>query len=111
MAKRVKCFVAKLDELKPGASKVFRYGFQNGIVYNDRGALKAYVNFCTHAGGPLQLQGATFRCQRHFAEFDPKTGERVSGQAPEGSRLIPISLSVENDEIVAWVEYKDEFEI
>ena len=106
-----KLAVAKEGEIAPGTALSFRYGFQNGIAYNDGGTLKAYVNFCTHAGGPLKLVTPTlFRCQWHEAEFDPKTGQRLCGQAPEGTRLKPIELVVENGQVMAILEMKDEFE-
>jgi len=103
--------VAKTDEIQPGKAKGFRFGFREGIAYNDNGTLKAYVNFCTHAGGPLSLVSpTTFKCRWHEAEFDPATGERRCGQAPEGTRLTPIELVTEGEQILAILELKDEFE-
>ncbi len=111
MPKTLKLPVAKMDEIAPGRAKVFRYGIQNGIAYNDGGVIRGYVNFCTHAGGPLELKsGCVFQCMRHHAEFDAKTGERLSGQAPEGSKLKPIELIQEGDQILALLELKDEFD-
>lgn len=109
MSKILKLPVATIGEILPGKTKSFRYGFQNGIAYNDNGEIKAYVNFCTHAGGTVDLKGTVFRCRMHFAEFDPKTGERLSGQAAEGTKLKPIELMTEGEEIFAMLEIKDEF--
>ncbi|MEO5927928.1 MAG: Rieske 2Fe-2S domain-containing protein [Patescibacteria group bacterium] len=106
-----KLLVAKEGEIGPGTARGFRFGVQNGIAYNDEGALKAYVNFCTHAGGPLELVNPTlFRCRWHEAEFNPKTGERLCGQAPEGTKLKPIELVNENGNVYAVLVIKDEFE-
>lgn len=103
--------VAKVGEIPEGRTKSFRYGFQEGIAYNDNGEIKAYVNFCTHAGGPVGLEpDGRFHCRWHFAEFDPKTGERLAGQAPEGTRLKPIELVEEEGMMYAMFEIKDEFE-
>jgi nitrite reductase/ring-hydroxylating ferredoxin subunit len=111
MAIKRKLPVAKVGEIAESRSKTFRFGLQDGIAYNDGGTIKAYVNFCTHAGGPLELVSATrFRCRWHEAEFDPKTGNRLCGEAPEGTRLKPIELVTEGDQIWAWWEVKDEFE-
>lgn len=111
MEKRQKLPVAKVGEIQPGTSRSFRYGFLNGIAYNDHGTIKAYVNFCTHAGGPVELTaGNLFRCRRHFAEFDASTGERLRGEAPEGTKLKPIELVTEGEMIYAILEIKDEFE-
>ena len=103
--------VAKEGEIQPGEARTFRFGVQNGIAYNDEGTLKAYVNFCTHAGGPLKLVSPTvFRCQWHESDFDPKTGVRLCGQAPEGTKLKPIDLVVEAGQVYAILEIRDEFE-
>lgn len=103
--------VARVGEILPGTAKHFRYGFQNGIAYNHNGLIKAYVNFCTHAGGLVELKGPDlFRCCRHFAEFRASTGERLSGQAPEGTKLKPIELVTEGQEIFAILTFVDEFD-
>jgi nitrite reductase/ring-hydroxylating ferredoxin subunit len=51
-----------------------------------------------------------FRCVRHHAEFDPKTGSRLAGEAPEGSALKPIVLETEGDQVYAILELREEFE-
>lgn len=108
MEKTLKLPVAKVGEIGIGKTKSFRYGFQNGIAYNDGGEIRAYVNFCTHAGGSVSLKGGVFQCGTHFAEFDPTTGERLSGQAPEGTKLKPIELFTEGDGIFAMLVIKDD---
>jgi nitrite reductase/ring-hydroxylating ferredoxin subunit len=112
----------RLADLPEGKTVSFRYGISNGIAYNDGGVIKAYVNACTHMGGTVVLtptgpqrsgsgcEGCVFRCVRHHAEFDPKTGARTAGQAPEGSALTPIVLETEGDQVYAILEFKDEFE-
>ncbi len=116
----------RLSELAHGKSVSFRYGISNGIAYNDAGTIKAYLNACTHMGGTVVLKtlpgrsgrqdgqggcdGCVFQCVRHFAEFNPKTGERIAGEAPEGSALTPIVLEFEGDQAFAILELKDDFE-
>lgn len=102
MKKRIP--VAKLGEIPEGRTRAFRYGFQNGIAYNDAGTIKAFVNACTHMGGTTELANGVLRCCRHAAEFHPATGERLCGQAPEGSRLTPIELIIEGDQVYAVLE-------
>lgn len=100
-----KILVAKKDEIPVGKTKTFRFGVHQGIAYNDGGTLKAFVNACTHMGGATQLTSSgTLRCCRHAAEFDPSSGERLSGQAPEGTRLKPIELIIEGDSVFARLE-------
>jgi nitrite reductase/ring-hydroxylating ferredoxin subunit len=95
-----KILVARTGEVAVGRTKVFRFGPQAAIVYNDQGVLKAYVNRCTHMGGPVELKekkGETvFRCRWHEAEFSPGTGAAIQGEAPEGTRLAPIELTEED---------------
>ena len=107
--KKIKFTVAAVGEIPIGASKSFPYGVTGGIAYNDGGVIKAYMNSCTHAGGKVSLQRGIFECSRHFAEFDPKTGTRLSGQAPEGSRLTPLEVIEEEGKYVVYMELKNEF--
>lgn len=104
--------VAKEGEIGVGRTKSFRFGHAEGIAYNDGGTVKAYVNKCTHMGGPLELKNvqgrALFRCRWHEAEFNPETGECLRGQAPTGSMLTPISLIHEAGQIMAVLELPDD---
>jgi nitrite reductase/ring-hydroxylating ferredoxin subunit len=110
MAIERKILVAKVGEVPVGRTKHFRFGVHQGIAYNDQGTLKAYVNACTHMGGTTELHApGVLRCRQHFAEFDPATGERLKGQAPEGTRLKPIELLTEGDEVFAKLVIHDEF--
>lgn len=109
MPKTLKLPVAKVGEIAEGTMKKFRYGVQNGIAYNDKGTIRAYLDFCPHAGGTFRLtNGARFQCQLHAAEFDAHTGARLSGQAPEGSVLKSIPLHEEDGMIYAFLEFRDE---
>lgn len=112
--KRLPAF--RISDLPPGKSLSFRYGNSDGIAYNNGGTIKAYLNRCTHMGGTVRLEdgdgcrNCVFRCTRHHAEFNPKTGERTAGQAPEGSFLAPIVLETEGDQVYAILELKEDFE-
>lgn len=103
--------VAKLGEIQLGSAKSFRMGIKNGIAFNDGGQIRAYENFCTHMGGPVDISrdGCQFVCRWHGACFDAKTGERQSGQAPEQSRLKPVKLVEEHGTLFAVVEFSDGF--
>lgn len=111
MSKTIRIPVARVGEIPVGGVKYVRYGIHQALVYNDGGALKAYVNRCTHMGGPTELaRDGVLRCRWHEATFNPQTGMRLSGQAPEGTSLQMISLQTENDEVFALYEIRDEFE-
>jgi Ferredoxin subunits of nitrite reductase and ring-hydroxylating dioxygenases len=104
--------VAKVGEIPVQRTKAFRFGFSEGIAYNDRGTIKAYVNKCTHMGGPVELKSGggktVFRCRWHEAEFEPTTGKVICGQAPGGSMLTPIALVTEGEQIFAMLELPDD---
>lgn len=104
--------VAKVGEITSGRTKTFRFGTHQGIVYNDQGTLKAFVNKCTHMGGPVEgkvVQGRfVFQCRWHEARFEPATGAVIEGQAPAGSRLTPIVLAEEGGYIVAVLDLPDD---
>jgi nitrite reductase/ring-hydroxylating ferredoxin subunit len=64
--------------------------------------LRAYVNACTHLGGPLALSedGAGLTCQWHHACFDARTGKVTAPPAPRDSRLIRLPIRIEDGEVV-----------
>ncbi len=105
-----KVVVAKTGEILLGRTKLFAYGTNQGIAYNDGGVIKAYVNRCTHMGGPVELSrdGTSFRCRWHEADFAPATGEAIEGQAPRGTRLQPIVLEEADGQIYAILEFPDD---
>lgn len=100
MAIERKIKVADQNEIALGRTKVFRFGPHAALAYNDNGVIKAYVNRCTHMGGPVELSSGkgvpVLRCRWHEAEFSPSTGEAIQGEAPGGTRLTPIELIEES---------------
>ena len=100
-----KILVATNGEVPVGRTKSFRFGPHAAIAFNDQGVLKAYVNRCTHMGGPVELKEKkgclTLRCRWHEAEFSPCTGEAIEGEAPQGTRLTPIELTQEGESLYA----------
>ena len=110
MAIQRKILIAAVGEIPVGRTHLFRFGVANGIALNDGGTIKAYVNRCTHMGGPVELVNGkeTFRCKWHFAEFDPHTGEAIQGEAPKGTRLAPIETMVENNNIYGLLVLPDD---
>lgn len=102
--------MAKAGEIPHGSTKHFSFGpATKGIAYNRDGVLRAYVNRCTHMGGPVELHDTgIFRCRWHGASFDPCTGAAVDGEAPEGTFLKPIELIEENGQVFAVLELPDD---
>jgi nitrite reductase/ring-hydroxylating ferredoxin subunit len=54
----------------------------------------AYLDTCMHLGGPLVCENGRFQCQWHGAMFEPESGRRLSGPAPEGIRLLRLPTKV-----------------
>lgn len=102
--------IAHVGEIPIGRTKSFRFGVGNGIAFNDGGTIKAYVNRCTHMGGPVELDAkhGVFRCRWHASDFDPKTGKAIEGEAPKGTRLKPIEIVMEGDELMGILELPDD---
>ncbi|HEY8492159.1 MAG TPA: Rieske (2Fe-2S) protein [Dehalococcoidia bacterium] len=73
------------------------------LVLRREGRVQAYVNVCTHLGGPLEVAdgGRLLECQWHQACFEARTGRAVRGPARPDSRLIRLPVKVED----GWVTY------
>lgn len=103
--------VAKPHEFDERSSKSFQFGPAKGIAYRKNGAIKAFVNRCTHMGGPVELAagGSTLKCRWHESCFDPETGCVIEGgEAPAGTFLQPIELVEENGMLYAMLELPDD---
>lgn len=97
-------FVCRSEDLPEGKGRwVKLVPGKEAYVFRLKGIVTSFVNRCTHMGGPVELTPAKdqLRCRRHEATFDPQTGVRTGGQAPEGSALDP--LETEENEEGIWV--------
>ena len=73
--------VAKVDELAEGGGKSVRVGGDRIALFLVAGEIRAYQDFCPHAGAPLSeglIKGGVVRCLWHGWEFDLKTGMHVA---------------------------------
>ncbi len=95
-------FVCKAAEFKDGDRRIVRVGQHEIGIFNHKGEIFAYSNYCLHQGGPA-CEGLTiaaveehlnpdmtskglffsdkqmnFVCPWHGMEYDMKTGECVS---------------------------------
>jgi nitrite reductase/ring-hydroxylating ferredoxin subunit len=71
------------------------------LVLRTGGRVRAFMNICTHLGGPLQLapDGLRLQCQWHQACFDARTGRATGAPARPDSRLIRLPVKVEDGQV------------
>ena len=73
--------VASLEELREGRCKVVRAGGVEIGLFLVAGEVRAFRNFCPHAGAPLssgQIKGEMVTCPWHGWQFDLRTGTHVA---------------------------------
>jgi len=102
---------AALDEIPPGHSAKFHIRWRErlveGFVVNFGGRYHAYVNYCIHAGTPVDwwpnefftADGRFLVCGTHGSLFEPHTGRCVGGPCAGGS-LYPLQVQVREGRIV-----------
>lgn len=99
-------FVCRSEELLEGKGRSVKLlPGTEAYIFRLHGQVKAFINRCTHMGGPVELTADTTKlcCRRHEATFNPETGERIGGQAPEGSALT--TLATEEDASGVWLQW------
>jgi nitrite reductase/ring-hydroxylating ferredoxin subunit len=104
-------WTAALTEIPPGSSKkfyiVWRDQLVEGFVVNLDSSYYAYVNYCAHAGTPLDWWPNEFfdkdrqllMCGTHGSLYQPETGKCVGGPCT-GRGLFPLQVEVTADHIV-----------
>jgi len=87
--------LCRVENVREG--EVTRVDFlgREALVFKVDGKPTAVLNYCMHLGGPMTLEGDRLVCEWHAAEFASRSGERLSGPARPGSRLIVLPTSVE----------------
>jgi nitrite reductase/ring-hydroxylating ferredoxin subunit len=107
---------APLSEIPPGRSAKFhilwRGRLVEGFVVNFGGRYHAYVNYCIHAGTPLDWWPNEFfnddrrflTCGTHGSLYEPDTGKCAGGPCTGGA-LFPLHAQVIGDRIVVTANY------
>jgi nitrite reductase/ring-hydroxylating ferredoxin subunit len=102
---------APVGAIPPGCSAkihiFWRGQVVEGFVVNFEGRHHAYVNYCTHAGTPLDWWPNEFldddrrflRCGTHGSLFEPDTGKCAGGPC-SGGALFPLQVQVAGGRIV-----------
>ncbi len=90
--------LAKLDEIPQGNTKEVDFFERSVLLTKVDDRYSAFVNVCTHAGGPLMAEDGKLRCQWHQACFSLENGKKLEG--PGQQPLIRLPVRVEGDQLV-----------
>lgn len=88
-------WVAKMDDLAPGAMTSVRASGVAILLVNVDGEVHALSNFCTHSRCYLhngKLKDKVVTCPCHFAEFDVTTGAVLAPPAKEPLTMYPVKV-------------------
>jgi nitrite reductase/ring-hydroxylating ferredoxin subunit len=92
--------VVKTTDLLPGQMKWVAVNGDRRVLANVEGTFYAISDVCGHRNAPLsrgKLLGHLIECPLHFAQFDLRTGELVSGPV---STAVPVyEVRVENETV------------
>jgi len=75
----------RVSEISPGGIRAVEINGHHLIICNDNGEFYALSGRCGHMNAPLEmgtLDGAILTCPLHYAQFDIRTGEVLSGPVP-----------------------------
>lgn len=95
-----KVTAAKVGELAPNTSKIFKFGSSPGILINTQdGELRAFSAICTHLSCSVIYESdtGTLLCPCHNGRFD-LSGNVVSGPPP--SPLESYNVEISGEDIV-----------
>ena len=92
--------VAKVAELSPGQMKMVVADRERLLLANVNGTFYAISDECGHDWASLsrgKLEEYVVRCPRHFARFDVRTGQLLSGPLAED---VPVyEVRIEEDTV------------
>jgi len=92
--------VAKVSELSPGQMKVVVADQERLLLVNMAGTFYAISDACGHDCAPLsrgKLEGHVVVCPRHFARYDVRTGQLLSGPLADD---VPVyEIRIEEDTV------------
>jgi toluene monooxygenase system ferredoxin subunit len=97
--------VARLSELWSGEKVGLRVEGKRVLLVNVDGIVYAYEDKCPHLGVALsegRLDGARLACRAHNWEYDLCAGTGIN---PATSRLTPVPVRLENDDVLVDIEY------
>jgi 3-phenylpropionate/trans-cinnamate dioxygenase ferredoxin subunit len=87
--------VAKVSELSPGQMKMVVADLERVLLVNMAGTFYAISDECGHDCASLsrgKLEGHVVVCPRHFARYDVRTGQLVSGPLADDVSVYEVRL-------------------
>ncbi|HQO37562.1 MAG TPA: non-heme iron oxygenase ferredoxin subunit [Candidatus Omnitrophota bacterium] len=104
--------VAQTREIASGGMKAVDRGDRKIVICNFNDTFYAVERQCSHQGASLDmgtLDGYILTCPLHYAQFDIRTGEALSGPVPPDPRhptgdLCSYAVKVENDTILVEIK-------
>jgi nitrite reductase/ring-hydroxylating ferredoxin subunit len=92
--------VAQVSELSPGQMKMVVADRERLLLVNMAGTFYVISDACGHDWAPLsrgKLEGHVVVCPRHFARYDVRTGQLLSGPVADD---VPIyEVRIEEDTV------------
>ena len=96
-------FLANDNEVKESETKEIDFAGRPAILFRLNGTVYAYINCCTHVGGPMKLKvkpdTAYLDCAWHDSHFDAETGQALREPAPLDSKLIKLPIQVKEGKV------------
>ena len=96
-------FLINESDIKEAESKEIDFFGRPAILFKLDGEIHAYINCCTHVGGPMKLKvkpdTAYLDCTWHDSHFDAKTGQCLREPAPMDSKLIRLPIQVKEGKV------------
>lgn len=95
-------FIAKADEIEEGKGRPFVIGDHRIALVRYEDTLYALDDLCPHADASLAfgpVKDGCLICPWHYAEFDLKTGDALSGPVTRGIRTYDLKI-VDGDILV-----------
>lgn len=99
---------AEVKDIAPGGMKAAALGGRQLVLCNYQGVFYAVERACGHAKAGLErgaLTGWVLTCPLHYAQFDIRSGEALSGpvpKAPESRRPVPADPALETRGLRTW---------
>ncbi|HCC46635.1 MAG TPA: Rieske (2Fe-2S) protein [Elusimicrobia bacterium] len=96
------------NEIAPGGMKAFTLNGREIVLCNSGGTFYAVERACGHAAARLErgaLTGWVLTCPLHYAQFDIRSGEALSGpapKAPDSKHPDPADPSLKTRNLRTW---------